>query len=90
MVKGKSLPDHTNLFSPNDYENYFQQLKKWKNYIVLFRVCIEFRKTKNIMHLRKNIISFYYYSKYKNEYEKLVKKEELIKILKIFGLIENT
>ena len=35
MLKGKSLLDKTNLFSPNDYENndkiilkYFQQLKK--------------------------------------------------------------
>ena len=35
MLKGKSLLDYTNLFSPNDYEKndkiklkYFQQLKR--------------------------------------------------------------
>ena len=45
MLKGKSLLDYTNLFSPNDYEKhdkkilrYFQQLKRWKNYIALFAV----------------------------------------------------
>ena len=38
MLKGKSLLDYTNLFSPNDYEEndkiilkYFQSLKRWKN-----------------------------------------------------------
>ena len=37
MLKGKSLLDYTNLFSPNDYEKkveiilkYFQQLKRWE------------------------------------------------------------
>ena len=42
MLKGKSLPDHTNLFSSNDREKnyqiilkYFQQLKRSKNYIAL-------------------------------------------------------
>ena len=48
MLKGKSLLDYTNLFSPNDYEKndkmilkYFQQLKRWKKYIALFAVSIE-------------------------------------------------
>ena len=43
MLNGKSLFDYTNLFSLNDYEKndrmifkYFQQLKRWKNCIVLF------------------------------------------------------
>ena len=37
MLKGKSLLDYTNLFSPNDYEKknkiilkYFQQVKRYK------------------------------------------------------------
>ena len=54
MLKGKSLVDYTNLFSPNDYEKndkiilkYFQELKRCKNYIALFP-------------LRKTISSFYY------------------------------
>ena len=45
ILRGKSLFDYTNCFSPNDYEKnnktilkYFQQLKRWKNCIVLFAV----------------------------------------------------
>ena len=48
VLKGKSLLEHTNLFSPNDYKRndkiiskYFQWLKRWKNYIALFAVSIE-------------------------------------------------
>ena len=51
MLKGKSLLDYTNLFSPNDYEKndkiilkYFQQLKRWNKYIGLFAVGIEYLK----------------------------------------------
>ena len=47
IIKNKSLLDFTNLFSPNDYEKndniklkYFQDLKRWKNHIVLFAVSI--------------------------------------------------
>ena len=53
MLKDKSLLDYTNLFFPNDCEKnnnkimlkYFQQLKRWKNYIALFAVSIQIRKT---------------------------------------------
>ena len=45
IIKGKSLLDFTNLFSPNDYEKndniklkYFQDLKRWKSHIALFAV----------------------------------------------------
>ena len=51
MLKGKSLLDYTNLFSPNDYEKndkiilkYFQQIKRWNKYIGLFAVGIEYLK----------------------------------------------
>ena len=44
MLKGKSLLDYTNLFSPNDYEEndkvilkYFQSLKRWKNILRYLR-----------------------------------------------------
>ena len=54
MLKGNSFLDYTNLFSPSDYEKndkiilkFFQQLKKWKNYIVLFSVNI-----KNLKNLK--------------------------------------
>ena len=53
QIKGKSLLDYTNLFPPNDYEKngkiipkYFQQLKRWKNYIALFVVWVKNLKTK--------------------------------------------
>ena len=48
MLKGKSLLDYTNLFSPNNYEGndkimlkYFQYLNRQKIYIALFVVSIE-------------------------------------------------
>ena len=48
ILKCKSLLDYTNLLSPNDYKKndkiilkYFQLLKRWKNYTVLFAVSIE-------------------------------------------------
>ena len=51
MLKGKSLLDYTNLFSPNDYEKideiilkHFQELKRWKKYVALFGVSIEILK----------------------------------------------
>ena len=54
MLKGNSFLDYTYLFSPSDYEKndkiilkFFQQLKRWKNYIVLFSVSI-----KNLKNLK--------------------------------------
>ena len=55
MLKGKSLLDSPNLFSPKEYEmndkiilKYFQQILKklrWKRSIVLFVVCMKNLKT---------------------------------------------
>ena len=54
MLKGESLLDYTNLFSPNKYEKnnkiilkYLQQLNKlrWKYDIALFVLSIEIWKT---------------------------------------------
>ena len=66
MLKGKSFLDYVNLFSPKDYEKndklivkYFQQLKRWTNYIALFVVSIENLKNLNNILVRKN--SFLYY-----------------------------
>ena len=68
MLKGKSLLDYTNLFSPKDHEKngkiilkYFQQLKRVKCYTALFAVSLE--NFKNILPVRKNIIPFYYLQK---------------------------
>ena len=55
MLKAKVFLDYTNLFSPNDYEKNFQNLKRQKKYIALFAVSIE-----NLKNLLENIISFYY------------------------------
>ena len=59
MLKGKSLLDYTNLFSPSVYNKNDKNTKIFaitkkilKNYIVLFAV--------NIIPLRKNISFFYY------------------------------
>ena len=95
MLKGKTLLDCTNLFSPNDYEKndkvilkYFHRLKRWKNYFVLFAISIINLKYHTIP-LRKIIISFYYFSKCKYEDEKLFKEKESVEVLNILGLIEN-
>ena len=52
ILKGKTLVDYTNLFSPNVYKKndkilkYFQELKRWQNCVVLFVVVVE--KFKNV------------------------------------------
>ena len=55
MLKGTSLLDYKNLFSPNDYEKndkiilkYFQQIKRLKDYIALFVVSM--KNLKNLTH----------------------------------------
>ena len=44
MLKGKSLLDYTNLFSPNDYENtkIFSVTKKMKKLYCI--ICSKYRK----------------------------------------------
>ena len=56
MLKGKSLLNYTNLFSPSNYEKnykimlkYFEKLKRWQNYIALFVVSVE-----NLIKLKYN------------------------------------
>ena len=47
MLQSKSLLEYTNLSSHDDYEkndkiiNYFQQLTRWKNFVMLIAVSIE-------------------------------------------------
>ena len=67
MLKGKTLLDFTNLFSPNDDKKnnkilkyFFQWLKSWKNYIVLFVVSRKNLKTLKDNISSKNISPFYY------------------------------
>ena len=63
MLKGKSLFEYINLFSPNDYEKndkiilkYFQYEKKL--YCVIYSKYRKFEKPK--IPFRKNISSYYY------------------------------
>ena len=63
ILKGKSLLDYTNSFSPYYYEkndiiilNLFQKIKRWKKYIVLFVANIE------------NLKNVKYYTSYKKPY----------------------
>ena len=95
MLKSKNLLEYADLFSPNEYKNdkiilkYFQLLKRWKNYILLFAVGIENLKKPKIYYLlEKTLVLSITCSKCKNENEKLIKEESIV-ILKILSLIEN-
>ena len=64
MLKGKSLPDYTNLFSPSDYEKndkkntkIFSITKKIKKlYCVICAECQKFEKPKISYLLEKTLI----------------------------------
>ena len=88
MLKGKSLLDYINLFSPNKYEKndnteIFPLTKdlKWKKSIALFVLSIENLKILKYTFLKKTLVLFIICSKCKNE--------DSIEILKILSLIEN-
>ena len=91
MLKGKSLLDYINLYSPNDYGKndkiilkLFKLLSRLKNYIVLFVVSVE-----NWKHLRYLLVLSIICSECYNEEERIFKEKELIEMLNILGLIEN-
>ena len=87
ILKGKSLPDCLNLFSPNDYDKNDKMIKK----LYCF-VCGKYRKSekpKLSCILEKTLILSFVCSNCKNEDEKLFKEEELIEILKNLRLIKN-
>ena len=94
MLKGKSLLDYTNSFSPKEYKKndtiIVQLLKRWKNYIAFF--CSKYRKFRNskISYiLEKILILSIICCKCRNEDEKIFKEEESIEILRILGLFKN-
>ena len=97
MLKGKSLLEYTNLFSPNEYEKenkkilkYFQQLKRWKKiYCVICGKYRKFQKSEISFIFVKTLVLSIIRSKCKNEDENIFKEEASIEILKILGLIEN-
>ena len=94
MLKGKTLWEYTNLFSPNDYENNIKKIflrnKKMKKLYCV--ICGNYRKSEKpkMLYLSgKTLVLSIIYSKCKNEDEKLFEEEESIEISKILGLIEN-
>ena len=77
MLKGKSLLEYTNLFSPNDYE---------KNDKIILK---NPEKPKISYLLDKTFVVSFISSTCRNQDEKIFKEEEPIEILKNVGLIEN-
>ena len=66
MLKGKSLLEDANLFSPIEYGKndkvilkIFKKKLKWKKCFVLFVVNI-WNKSQNMIHFRRNISPFYH------------------------------
>ena len=99
MLKGKSLLDYTNIFSPNGYEKYDRTILKYfhylerlrqKKYIVLFVVRIENLKIpKYHTFSKKTLVLSIICSKCGSKDKEIFKEEESIEILQILGLIEN-
>ena len=88
MLKGKSLLEYTNLFSPNDYEKndkiiskHFQQNLNKLKCIVTFVTNIENlkRKTKMSNILKKTLSLCFVYRKCGHEYKKYLKKKNQLK-----------
>ena len=91
MLKGKILLEYINLFSPNEYKKNDKIILKYFQFFQ-FYVCNKYRK------LRKTKISYIVfkkmslsivYSKSGHEYEKTLKEEESIEILKIWKSIKK-
>ena len=93
MLKGDSLLDYTNLFSPNEYEKndkvvlkYFQQLKRWKKlYCVICGKYRKFEQSKISYLLEKTLVLSIICSKWKKQDEDL---KNLV-WLKIYNYFKN-
>ena len=59
-----------------------------KVYCVIYGKHRKFEKPKILYPWRKTLVLSIFWSKYKNEYEKILKEEKSIEILKILGLIQ--
>ena len=81
MLKGKSLLDYTNLFSPNDYETndkIFSITKKIKkSYCVICGKYRKFEKPKISYLLEKTLVISIICSKYKNKEEKILEEKSI-------------
>ena len=92
MLKGKSLLEYTNLFSPNKYKKnykiilkYFRKnLNKLKCIVKKFAINIQnLKKLKYQILLKKTLNLSGVYSKCGHQYKKIFKEEQSIEILKI-------
>ena len=96
MLKGKSLLEFTNLFSPNEYKKndktkfkYFQQNLIKLKCVVMLPINIEnLKKLKYYIFFKKTLNLYIVYSKCYHEYKKIFKEKQSIEILKIIGLIK--
>ena len=82
MLKGKSLLDYINSFSPNDYEKndrIFSITKKME--ILYFFLCSKSRKFKNpkISYILKKTVLPIICSKSKNEEKKYLKRKIILR-----------
>ena len=96
MLKGKSLLDYTNLFSPNECKNndktilkYFQQNLNKLKCIAMFETSIKNLKILNIKNLKKTLSLSIVCSSCGYECGRIFKGEASTEILKIIGLINN-
>ena len=86
MLKGKGLLDNKILIFPDNFEKndkiilkYFQCLKRWKNYIVLFAVSTENLENLKYFSLRKSSCFYYLLLSVKLKKEKYLKKKNQFK-----------
>ena len=97
MLKGKSLSEYTNLFSPNESKKnekivltYFQQNLNKLKCIVMFAINTEnLKKLEYHIFLKKHQVLPLFLFKCGHEYEKMFKKNPT-EILTVPGLITNT
>ena len=96
MLKGKSLFDYANLFSPNDYENNDKIIKKILIYIkkvgmrkIYCTKCKKYKEFKKLKASYKTLLLSNICNKCRSEAKQIFKEKESIEIFKILGLITN-
>ena len=99
MLKGNSLLDYMNSFSPSEYEmndkiilKYFRELKMFKVKKIYWIKCKKYKKFENpeISYLfYKTLIISIICGKCGSKHKRTFKEEESMETLKILGLTEN-
>ena len=93
LLKGKSLPDYKNFFSPNGYKNNdkITLTKKMEKlyYCFICRKYRKFEKLKISYLFGKTFVLSVICSKWKNEDKKIFEEKDSIEILAVLGLNES-